>query len=69
MYVCICNAVAESAISEAVADGASSLEALRARLGVGAGCGSCDQVVESMLRQQANRAEPMVYRPMVSASA
>ncbi len=68
MYVCICNAVAETAISEAMADGASSMEALRARLGVGAGCGSCDAVVESMLRQQTRSAEPMIYRPMVGAS-
>jgi len=41
MYVCICNAVTESQIEQAVHDGARTLADLRRDLGVSAECGSC----------------------------
>ncbi len=50
MYVCICNAVTERDIQEAVADGCSSLRQLREQLGVGACCGRCTGCARDMLR-------------------
>lgn len=50
MYVCICNAVTERDLLEAVADGCSSLRQLREQLGVGACCGRCAGCARAMLR-------------------
>jgi len=50
MYVCICNAVTERDIQEAVADGCSSLRQLREQLGVGACCGRCTGCARDLLR-------------------
>lgn len=41
MYVCLCNAVTERQIEQAVAEGATSVKDLNRLLGVGAECGSC----------------------------
>ena len=41
MYVCICRAVTERQISEAVQGGARSLKDLKHQLGVARDCGLC----------------------------
>ncbi|HEX7386852.1 MAG TPA: (2Fe-2S)-binding protein [Castellaniella sp.] len=41
MYICICNAVNEQQVQEAIAHGARNLHDLRAELGVGNCCGRC----------------------------
>lgn len=41
MYVCVCNAITESHIGQAVDEGMCSLRELREQLGVGAECGRC----------------------------
>ena len=41
MYICICNAVTESAIRQAVRDGARSLRDLSFRTGCSTQCGRC----------------------------
>lgn len=41
MYVCICNAVTDGEIREAVHGGASSMDALGEQLGVATCCGRC----------------------------
>lgn len=41
MYVCVCNAVTESAIRSAVEDGARSLRDLTFRTGCSTQCGRC----------------------------
>ena len=41
MYVCICNAVTEADIKQAVEDGANCLQHLKSKLNVATGCGSC----------------------------
>ena len=50
MYVCICNAVTESDIGSAVAEGCSSLRQLREQLGVGACCGRCTGCARDVLK-------------------
>ena len=41
MYVCVCNAVTEKEVFEAIEAGATTVKALNRQLGVGAQCGSC----------------------------
>jgi bacterioferritin-associated ferredoxin len=51
MYVCICNAVTDSAIREAVADGVCNLAELERRTGCSGSCGCCAQVAGELLQQ------------------
>jgi bacterioferritin-associated ferredoxin len=51
MYVCVCNAVTESAIREAVADGACSLADLERRTGCSGNCGCCAEMAAQVLHE------------------
>jgi len=53
MYVCVCNAVTESEIQKAIAEGANSVKDLRERLLVTGCCGTCLPTVEEFLEQSA----------------
>jgi len=50
LYLCICNAVTESAARECAKAGACSIDDLAFQLGVGAGCGRCRECAAEMLR-------------------
>ncbi len=54
MYVCICNAISEKSVKEAVANGARTLADLQAQLGVATSCGCCASCAESYLEEPAN---------------
>lgn len=41
MYICICNAITDRQINEAVANGATTLADLQYELGVATECGTC----------------------------
>jgi len=41
MYVCICKAISDSDIKEAVARGAETLSDIQTSLGAATGCGTC----------------------------
>lgn len=41
MYVCVCKAVTEHQVRQAVSNGAQSLKDLRRELGVSSDCGQC----------------------------
>lgn len=49
MYICICNAISERQVQEAVAQGASELSDLQASLGVATCCGHCAEVATEYL--------------------
>jgi bacterioferritin-associated ferredoxin len=49
MYICICNAVTESAIKQAVREGARSVFDLTLRTGCSTQCGSCTDGVREIL--------------------
>ena len=53
MYVCICAAVSDRQIKEAVREGACSLDQLAACLGVGTGCGCCRAMAQEILVEAA----------------
>ncbi|WP_038369278.1 (2Fe-2S)-binding protein [Brackiella oedipodis] len=52
MYICICNAVTDKAIKEAVAKGVSTFDELQNELGVGNCCGCCKQSAHEYLPQR-----------------
>ena len=41
MYICICNAITDRQINEAIANGASTIADLQLQLGVATDCGTC----------------------------
>ena len=41
MFICVCNAITERQVQEAVSSGAASLSDLESQLGVGGCCGCC----------------------------
>lgn len=66
MYVCICKAVTDKQIRRARDEGVATLEDLRDTLGVASGCGSCTDMVESILGEPDARSEyrgPRLYVP------
>lgn len=49
MYVCLCNAITDKAIREAVGEGAGNMRELRKALGVASQCGKCTQVAQQIV--------------------
>ncbi|MGD8418166.1 MAG: (2Fe-2S)-binding protein [Pseudomonadales bacterium] len=49
MYVCLCKAVTDSEIREAVEDGAVHLSHLAERWGLGTGCGCCRETAQQLI--------------------
>ncbi len=48
MYVCICKAITDADIREAAETGTADIEHLTEVLGIGAGCGTCLEMAESI---------------------
>jgi len=51
MYVCICNAVTDSDIRNAVDDGVRNLNQLKQTTGCGTTCGCCKDMAFEVLQQ------------------
>lgn len=51
MFVCICHAVNEKAIQQAVSEGAESLRDLRRSLNVGTQCGQCVRQAHEVIEE------------------
>jgi len=51
MYVCICKAVSDHDIKEAVANGAEDLLTIQSRLRAATGCGSCADHAEQVINE------------------
>jgi bacterioferritin-associated ferredoxin len=66
MYVCICQSVTDRQIRRAAASGVDNLYELRESLGVAAGCGSCADMAEEILREGRHHANPMLYVPTIA---
>lgn len=49
MYVCICNAVTDHQIRQAVREGACTMRDLRRQLGACSECGKCGQCAREIL--------------------
>jgi bacterioferritin-associated ferredoxin len=51
MYACLCRAVTEGSVREAVTAGASTVSQVRATSGAGTGCGGCLPSLRRLLRE------------------
>lgn len=51
MYVCVCNAINEHHIHQAVRQGAKTIKHLRDQLGVGRECGRCVSCAKACIRK------------------
>jgi bacterioferritin-associated ferredoxin len=49
MYICICNAVTDSDIRQAVDGGVRNLRQLKQQTGCSTGCGNCQQAAREAL--------------------
>ena len=49
MYICVCNAVTDHAIRDAVAEGARTLEDLTMRTGCASSCATCRDSAQALL--------------------
>ena len=49
MYVCLCQAVKDADVRQAVAAGAEDVEQLADELGVGTGCGTCREFAQALI--------------------
>lgn len=54
MYVCVCQAVTERQVREAVNQGISSMRGLREQLGVASECGRCARCAHGILKECMN---------------
>ncbi|MDD5388102.1 MAG: (2Fe-2S)-binding protein [Gallionellaceae bacterium] len=54
MYVCVCQAVTERQVREAVERGVTSMRGLREQLGVASECGRCARCAHSILKECGN---------------
>ena len=55
MYVCLCKAITDSEIRQAVEDGAGTFREIRENLGVGTVCGSCACAAKKLLKANASK--------------
>ncbi len=51
MYVCICKAISDQDIKEAVHNGAEDLASIQANLGAATGCGTCAEFTEKVISE------------------
>lgn len=58
MYVCVCNAVTDRQIRQAIESGARSMRDLRQQLGVCSDCGKCGPCARELLSEAKSSAEP-----------
>ena len=54
MYVCICRQVTDAQIRDVCRGGASTLDDVRAQLGVASGCGKCGKLAQTIVKEFAN---------------
>ncbi len=52
MYVCLCKAITDQDVLEAIDAGAQSAEELSDQLGVGTGCGCCQEMTVELVNQR-----------------
>lgn len=65
MYICICKAVTERQIHEAIDSGACTRKDISACLKAGTGCGKCNPEINSLLR----RGRPEVRDSLLARAA
>ena len=49
MYICLCRAVSDATVEEALEEGAHTVDEIAERCGAGVDCGGCRETLASML--------------------
>ncbi|MGH1361169.1 MAG: (2Fe-2S)-binding protein [Burkholderiaceae bacterium] len=62
MIVCLCNAVSDSEIKDWVALGGSSVDQIKADLGLGTCCGKCQDCASEIIEDALSQTYPSVSR-------
>lgn len=62
MFVCICKAVSDKTIKQAIADGALSMRDLKNQLGVGSQCGKCVCQAQQILHNEQVKQQLLIDR-------
>jgi bacterioferritin-associated ferredoxin len=68
MYVCVCLAVSDREVREAIESGATTREAVTRACRAGGDCGACHGMIATMIEDHLDESGPIVCRPPVSAS-
>jgi bacterioferritin-associated ferredoxin len=69
MYVCICRAVTDDKVNEAIAAGARTVADVTAACCAGDDCGACHEVIEDMIEARCGeRPKPLRHLPVVRAA-
>ncbi|CAB1276013.1 (2Fe-2S)-binding protein [Candidatus Nitrosacidococcus tergens] len=58
MYICVCRAVSDKKLQQAIDQGTNSIHGLRDELGVIQDCGKCGCYVRDMLQKVQNSSNP-----------
>jgi len=66
MFICVCNAITERQVRDAVAAGARRLSDLQRELGVATSCGRCARMAKEYLREASPQGG---YDPYTSSGA
>ncbi|MEM7077931.1 MAG: (2Fe-2S)-binding protein [Pseudomonadota bacterium] len=69
MYVCLCHAVTDTAIVEAVHDGARSVDDIAHTLGAGTGCGTCQPYTAALIEQTLDPAQTADFQQTLTRAA
>lgn len=69
MYVCICNAVPESAIHRLVENGVTSFEEIQLITGCSQTCEACHDHAREVVQEAVHRTCPPGHLPIVTNSA
>jgi bacterioferritin-associated ferredoxin len=57
MYICLCKAVTDQDIHDAIDDGAHTVTQLADSCGAGTGCGRCQQMAQELIDQHLTEAQ------------
>lgn len=68
MYVCVCLAVTESEVREAIDDGAMTREAVTRACRAGGDCGACHGMIGEMIEDKLEAVHAQTACPMSSSS-
>ena len=69
MYVCVCNAVTDRAVGEAIEGGATTRLEVKRACGAGGDCGACHGMIEDMLEERGCRADSVATAALVRVRA
>ncbi|MEX2523755.1 MAG: (2Fe-2S)-binding protein [Gammaproteobacteria bacterium] len=66
MFVCVCHAITDREIDQAVEDGAVTLDQLKDELDVGTSCGTCAEYIEQRLQERLSHSMGRAVTPALA---